>query len=134
MIPLIAIGCPPSRRPSRMRASSDGAHRRACQRDNMVQEGCMSTRVHVLSRGDARQLETFRRLAPEGVEVVWVDVTPPLDQQAAQLQDAVAVIAAPPVFPVDLALRCRNLRLIQTVSAGQIRSISPRCKSWASRW
>jgi phosphoglycerate dehydrogenase-like enzyme len=78
----------------------------------------MSTRVHVLSRGDAHQLETFRRLAPEDVEVVWVDVTQPLDQQAAQLQDAVAVIAAPPVFPVDLALRCRNLKLIQTVSAG----------------
>ena len=78
----------------------------------------MSTRVHVLSRGDARQLETFRRLAPEGVEVVWVDVTQPLDQQVAQLQDAVAVIAAPPVFPVDLALRCPNLKLIQTVSAG----------------
>jgi len=78
----------------------------------------MSTRVHVLSRGDARQLETFRRLAPEGVEVVWVDVNQPLDQQAAQLQDAIAVIAAPPVFPVDLALRCPNLKLIQTTSAG----------------
>ena len=78
----------------------------------------MSTRVHVLSRGDARQLETFRRLAPEGVEVVWVDVSQPLDQQAAQLQDAVAVIAAPSAFPVDLALRCPNLKLIQTVSAG----------------
>lgn len=78
----------------------------------------MSTRVHVLSRGEARQLETFRRLAPAGTEVVWVDVSQPLDQQAAQLQDAVAVIAAPPVFPVDLALRCRNLKLVQTVSAG----------------
>ena len=78
----------------------------------------MSTRVHVLSRGDARQLETFRRLAPEGVEVVWVDVNQSLEQQAAQLQDAVAVIAAPSAFPVDLALRCPNLKLIQTVSAG----------------
>lgn len=78
----------------------------------------MSTRVHVLSRGDARQLETFRRLAPAGVEVVWVDANQPLDQQAAQLQDAVAVIAAPSVFPVELALRCRHLKLIQTVSAG----------------
>ena len=78
----------------------------------------MSTRVHVLSRGDVRQLETFRRLAPEGVEVVWVDVNQPMEQQAAQLQDAVAVIAAPSAFPVDLALRCPNLKLIQTVSAG----------------
>ena len=78
----------------------------------------MSTRVHVLSRGDAGQLETFRRLAPAGAEVAWVDVTQPLDQQAAQLQDAVAVIASPSAFPVDLALRCPNLKLIQTVSAG----------------
>ena len=78
----------------------------------------MSPRVHVLSRGDARQLETFQRLAPAGVEVVWVDVTQSLDHQAAQLQDAVAVIAAPPVFSVDLALRCPHLKLIQTVSAG----------------
>lgn len=58
----------------------------------------MSTRVHVLSRGDAGQLETFRQLAPEGVEITWVDATQPLEQQAARLQDAVAVIAAPSAF------------------------------------
>src|SRR5262245_12422770 len=84
----------------------------------MTQEGCMSARVHVLSRNDARQLETFRQLAPPDTEVVWVDCTQPLDQQAAQLQDAVAVIAAPSAFPVELATRCKNLKLIQTVSAG----------------
>jgi phosphoglycerate dehydrogenase-like enzyme len=84
----------------------------------MVQEGFMSTRVYILSRDDPRQLETFRRVAPEDTEVTWVDVTQPLDQQAAQLRDAVAVIAMPSAFPVDLALKCPNLRLIQTVSAG----------------
>ena len=46
----------------------------------------MSTSIYVLSRNDPRQLETFRQLAPEGVEVKWVDVTQPIDQQAAQLQ------------------------------------------------
>lgn len=78
----------------------------------------MSTRVYVLSRDDARQLETFRRFAPDGVEITWVDITQPLEQQAAQLRDAVAVIAMPSAFPVDLALKCPNLKLIQTVSAG----------------
>jgi glyoxylate reductase/D-3-phosphoglycerate dehydrogenase len=74
--------------------------------------------VYVLSRDDAPQLEIFRRLAPEGIEVVWVDSTQPLDQQAAQLREATAVIAAPPVFPVELALQCPNLKLVQTTSAG----------------
>ena len=55
----------------------------------------MSTSIYVLSRNDPRQLETFQQLAPEGVEVKWVDVTQPIDQQAAQLQEARAVIAAP---------------------------------------
>ena len=48
----------------------------------------MSTRVYVLSRDDARQLATFRRYAPDDVEITWVDVTQPLEQQAAQLQEA----------------------------------------------
>ena len=78
----------------------------------------MSTSIYVLSRNDPRQLETFRRLAPEGVEVKWVDVTQPIDQQAAQLQEARAVIAVPSAFPIELALKCPNLRLVQTVSAG----------------
>ena len=78
----------------------------------------MSTSIYVLSRNDPRQLETFRQLAPEGVEVKWVDVTQPIDQQAAQLQEARAVIATPSAFPIELALKCPNLRLVQTVSAG----------------
>jgi phosphoglycerate dehydrogenase-like enzyme len=74
--------------------------------------------VYVLSRNDPRQLETLRRYAPAGTEITWVDVTQPLEQQAAQLRDAVAVIATPTAFPVDLALKCPNLKLIQTISAG----------------
>lgn len=78
----------------------------------------MSTSVYVLSRENPHQLETFRRLAPEGTEVRWVDVSQPLEQQAAQLQAARAVIVAPSAFPVELALKCPNLRLVQTISAG----------------
>ena len=78
----------------------------------------MSTRVYVLSRQDPQQLETFQRFAPEGAEVVWVDVNQPIEQQAAQLRDAAAVIAIPSAFPVELALACPNLKLVQTVSAG----------------
>jgi phosphoglycerate dehydrogenase-like enzyme len=78
----------------------------------------MSARVFVLSPNDPRQLETFRHFAPEETEVVWVDATQSIDQQAAQLQEATAVIAVPTAFPVELALRCPQLRLIQTISAG----------------
>jgi phosphoglycerate dehydrogenase-like enzyme len=78
----------------------------------------MSTRVHILARGAAQQLETFRELVPAGVEIVGVDVSLPLDQQAAQLQDATAVIAMPSAFPIELALQCPNLKLVQTISAG----------------
>lgn len=62
------------------------------QQDNLVQEGFMSTTVYVVSPNDARQLETFRRFAPEDTEVTWVDNSQPLDQQAAQLQEAAAVL------------------------------------------
>lgn len=78
----------------------------------------MARRVHVLSPSDPRQLETFQRLAPEDTEITWVDATQPLDKQAEQLRDAVAVIAVPSAFPVELALKCPKLRLIQTISAG----------------
>jgi phosphoglycerate dehydrogenase-like enzyme len=78
----------------------------------------MSTTVYALTPDDTRQLETFRRHLPQGVELIWVDSTQPIEQQAAQLKDAVAVIAAPADFAVDLALACPSLKLIQTVSAG----------------
>jgi phosphoglycerate dehydrogenase-like enzyme len=78
----------------------------------------MSTTVYILSRDDPRQLETFRQFAPEGTEIKWVNAAEPIEQQAAQLQEAAAVIVTPSVFPVDLALKCPKLRLVQTVSAG----------------
>ena len=78
----------------------------------------MSTTVYALTPDDPRQLEMFRHYLPQDAELVWVDSTQSIEQQAAQLKDAVAVIAAPSVFPVDLALACPNLKLVQTVSAG----------------
>jgi phosphoglycerate dehydrogenase-like enzyme len=78
----------------------------------------MSASVYVLSRDDPRQLEAFRQFAPEGIEIKWVNAAQPIEQQAAQLQDAAAVIVTPSLFPVDLALKCPKLRLVQTVSAG----------------
>lgn len=78
----------------------------------------MTTHIYILSPDDPSQLELFRRLAPEGTEIVWVNKNQSIEQQAAQLQDAVAVIANPGTFPVELALKCPKLRLVQTVSAG----------------
>ncbi|MGH2544716.1 MAG: 2-hydroxyacid dehydrogenase, partial [Ardenticatenaceae bacterium] len=57
-------------------------------------------------------------LAPDDVQIVWVDSTQPIDKQAEQLQDAVAIIVNPSVFPVELAQKCPNLRLVQVTSAG----------------
>lgn len=74
--------------------------------------------IHVLSPHNPQQLEDLRRVAPEGIDVQWVDASLPLEEQAAQLQGATAVIAIPSAFPVDLALKCPNLRLVQTTSAG----------------
>lgn len=78
----------------------------------------MSERVFVLSPSDPQQLDRFKAFAPVSAEIIWVDATQSIEQQAAQLKDAVAVVATPSVFPVELAQACPNLRLVQTVSAG----------------
>ncbi len=78
----------------------------------------MSTNVYVLSPDDPRQLDTIKRFAPEDVDVIWVDTKQSIEEQAAQLQDASAIVIAPSAFPIELALKCPNLKLLQTVSAG----------------
>lgn len=78
----------------------------------------MSTNVYVLSPDDPRQLDTIKRFAPEDVEVIWVDTKQSIEAQAAQLQDASAIVIAPSAFSIELALNCPNLKLLQTVSAG----------------
>ena len=77
----------------------------------------MGAQVIIYGPNDA-QLAEFQRVAPEGVEVGWVDSSKPLDDQAADLQDAqVAIVAGAPVT-VEVASRAPNLKLVQTISAG----------------
>ncbi|ETX05640.1 MAG: hypothetical protein ETSY2_21790, partial [Candidatus Entotheonella gemina] len=78
----------------------------------------MSTNVYVLSPDDPYQLDIFKRFAPEDAEVIWVDNRQSIGEQAAQLRDASAIVIVPSEFSVDLALKCPNLKLLQTVSAG----------------
>ena len=67
---------------------------------------------------DPSQYELIRSLAPEGVEVTWVDSTQPVERQAAELKDAVAIIITPTDLPFEVVRACPNLRLIQVCSAG----------------
>ena len=63
-------------------------------------------------------LENFQRVAPESVEVGWVDSALPLDEQAPDLQDAQVAVVAGGVVTVEVAARAPNLKLVQTTSAG----------------
>ena len=77
----------------------------------------MGAQVIIYGPNDA-QLADFQRVAPEGVEVGWVDSSQSLDDQAADLQDAqVAIVSGAPVT-VEVASRAPNLKLVQTTSAG----------------
>ncbi len=78
----------------------------------------MSTNVYVLSPDDPYQMEVFQRFAPENANIIWVDNRQSIEEQAAQLRDARAIVIVPSEFSVDLALKCPNLKLLQTVSAG----------------
>lgn len=78
----------------------------------------MSTKVYVLSPDDSYQMEVFQRFVPEDAEIVWVNNQQSIENQAAQLRDARAIVIVPSEFSVDLALKCPNLKLLQTVSAG----------------
>ena len=74
----------------------------------------MSGKIAVLAPDDS-EMEIFRKHVPEGVEPIWVDSSLPVEEQAAQLQDAVAIIG---VISVEVARQCPRLRLVQTASAG----------------
>ena len=77
----------------------------------------MGAQVIVYGPSDALVAD-FQRVAPEGLEVGWVDSTLSLDEQAELLQDAqVAIVGGAPVS-VEVASRAPNLKLVQTVSAG----------------
>jgi phosphoglycerate dehydrogenase-like enzyme len=78
----------------------------------------MSANVYVLSPDDPYQMEAFKRFAPEDAEIIWVDNKLSVEEQAAQLRDARAIVIVPSAFSVELALKCPNLQLLQSVSAG----------------
>jgi phosphoglycerate dehydrogenase-like enzyme len=64
---------------------------------------------------DKVQFDGYVEVAPEGTSLNWVDSTLPLEEQIAQLQDAVVIIGD---TQVEVASRCPNLKLIQVSSAG----------------
>ncbi len=65
-----------------------------------------------------RTLGDYQRVAPEGVEVGWVDSNQPLDDQAAELRNVQVAIVAGAGVSVEVAQRAPNLKLVQTTSAG----------------
>ena len=82
------------------------------------EEETMSGTVVLYTPSDGA-LADFKRVAPTGTDISWVDSTQPIEQQASQLRDAVAVIVpGGGGFSVELAKSCAKLTLIQTTSAG----------------
>ncbi len=77
----------------------------------------MSGKIVLLAPNNS-QLANFQKAAPEGVQITWVNSTVPPNVKAQQLKEAVAVIAMPSEFPVELARACPNLKLVQVTSAG----------------
>ena len=63
-------------------------------------------------------LANFQNVAPEGLDVGWVDSSLPLDEQEPDLRDAQVAVIAGGIVTVDVAGRAPNLKLVQTVSAG----------------
>ncbi len=63
-------------------------------------------------------LDAFQRVAPEGVEIGWVDSSQSLEGQAAELRDAQVMIVAGAHVTVEVARLASNLKLVQTTSAG----------------
>ena len=77
----------------------------------------MAGKIALFGPNDS-QLEALQRVAPDGIEITWVDSNQSVEDAAEDLKDTVAVIAAVSGFPMDLAAKCPNLSLIQTTSAG----------------
>ena len=74
----------------------------------------MSPKIAYLGPEDS----VFQDLAPDGLDVKWVDNSLPIEQQAKGLEGIEAVIVVPSVFPVELAKLTPSVRLVQTTSGG----------------
>ena len=74
----------------------------------------MSPKIAYLGPKDT----VFQDLAPDNLDVKWIDNSLPIEQQAKDLEGIEAVIVVPSVFPVELARLTPSVRLVQTTSAG----------------
>ena len=77
----------------------------------------MGAKIVIYGRNPA-VLETHQQAAPPGTDLGWVDSSLSLEDQAAQMSDAVAAVLAGGNISAELAAKCPNLRLVQTTSAG----------------
>ncbi len=78
----------------------------------------MSPKIALYAPNDG-QIADFQRVAPDGADIAWVDSSQPIDAQAADLKDTVAlIVGGGGGFSLELAKSCANLTLIQTTSAG----------------
>ena len=67
---------------------------------------------------DESALERLSAVAPDDVEVKWIDSNLPIDVRAEQMSDAVAVLFAGAPFDIELVRLCARLKLVQATSAG----------------
>ena len=67
----------------------------------------------VLEGGDS-----MRDLAPEDIEIKFVDNKLSIEQQAKELEGIEAVIVIPSVYSTELARLTPSVKLVQTTSAG----------------
>ncbi len=76
----------------------------------------MTATVFVLNKGP--DIESWRAHAPDGVTLAAVDVDRPIEEQAARMEGAVAVIGSAASDLVALARLVPSLKLVQVGSAG----------------
>lgn len=67
---------------------------------------------------DSLQLGLLKDSIGENIDIKWIDSNESLDVQSDSMIGVVSVIVIPSVFPLELAKQCKDLRLIQTISAG----------------
>ncbi len=67
---------------------------------------------------DSSQIEFLKDSINENIGIRWIDSNQPLDVQSESMNGIVGVIVIPSVFPIELAKQCKDLRLVQTISAG----------------
>ena len=77
----------------------------------------MTPTIHVMASSED-ELEAYRGDAPDGVRVAWVDSNASLEDQAAQIAGAVALIAPSYPIPRELVEAAGSLRLVQVTGAG----------------